>query len=475
MSNLKNWLDAFEQLNKEFNPYKPHIISSLLNEHEQNSYAVLHAAFVLFSGSINKQQESLYSFWLPAISNELSLSEVINQAQELDGNKLKEFLELIEEKGMLDYFLLDVIIFAHIKGEISDEFNTIIGELFKITQVTEDQLNSIFVLSNNILRENSDEVLVFNSTTQTLLQNETWQEFYTKELNVSNINNIESGIWAVTEDLAVYDKKIEISNALVIFNNNASLVQHDGQLILANTMLINPQVRCSNTVIDFDNITVIGNYDVEEKSTAFEFTSSPQFNVKNSNFTVRNARAFLFTESQSTGLFENVIFSGCGNPNLLGGAVKYEQGLKFTNCRFEDCNAKVAGAAFLKLLTNKSFENCKFVGCTSEHEWSEGVNAGALYFEHEEQTTHGIIDCFIDNNISICMLFSPCENNDWRMLCNSIIKGSINFASYYDSSSGYSCPLDAASIIKSGATDSRSKNRKTEITAWNILVREEVA
>ncbi len=80
MKNLNFWLESFDKLRVERNPFKAHITVDSLNEHEQNQYAVLQATFVLANGVINQDQERLYGFWLTAINNNLSLSNVITQA-----------------------------------------------------------------------------------------------------------------------------------------------------------------------------------------------------------------------------------------------------------------------------------------------------------------------------------------------------------------------------------------------------------
>ena len=128
MNNLNFWLESFDKLRVERNPFKAHIIADSLNEHEQNQYAVLQAAFVLANGAINQDQERLYGFWLAAINNNLSLSNVITQAQAVDLDALRDGINLLEDKGLIEHFLVDVLVFSRLVGGLTENLKTILGE-----------------------------------------------------------------------------------------------------------------------------------------------------------------------------------------------------------------------------------------------------------------------------------------------------------------------------------------------------------
>ena len=95
MENMKSWLKCFDEIKEsKVKPFKTHLLSNLLNEYELNIYAVLQSAFVLFNGNLSENQERLYKFYLPALSKELKLAEIMSQAQDVNDEKLKEYVKL---------------------------------------------------------------------------------------------------------------------------------------------------------------------------------------------------------------------------------------------------------------------------------------------------------------------------------------------------------------------------------------------
>jgi hypothetical protein len=472
MSNLNNWLNTFKELNEQQKkPFQAHLVAGQLNKHEQNIYAVLHAAFILFNGSITQNQERLYSFWLASISEELILSEVVNQAQKFDGEKLKEAITLIESKNLFELILLDVLIFTRLDGTLSNELKQILNEWCQLLKINQDIIEDVIAISDHILGTNEPKQPILTATIKTLIENEVWAEFYINELNINNINYIiRGGIWNVKGDIIDVIKDISIADAILVFNNKSKVTMYDCKLNLTNVGLINPLFNFAAMDICFDNVVAKGTYRIEDKRTVLSSKNTGNIEVSNSHFEFNHARAFLFDESQSTGQFDHVKFIDCGNKSLLGGAIKYQEGLKFTNCQFEHCNAKIGGAAFLKNLTTKAFENCKFISCTSEHEWSDGINAGSLYFENEDNKNN-IINCFIDNNISIYKLYG--SENCCSMLSDTIIKGDINYTNSTHGYSTYAYALDLKSINKNGVDNAKSKNVQTSVSSWSELIDQE--
>lgn len=469
MNNLSNWLSTFEELKEQRQPvFKKHLVAEELNEHEQNIYAVLHAAFILFNGSITKNQERLYSFWLHSISEDLKLSEVINQAQEFDSEKLKEAIALIENKELFELILLDVLVFTRLEGGLSNDLKQILNEWCQLLNIKKEAIESVVSISDHILGVDEPKQPKLTSTIESLFKNQVWSEFYIKALNKSNINNVSGGIWCIEEDILDVSGGIVVNDALLVFYNGAKITSYDGEVAFNNTGLVNPVFEFKSVDLYFDNVIGKGQYNVDGKITAFSSIRTGEVKINRCHFELTGSRAFMFDESNTSGMFENVTFNKCGNEFLLGGAVKYQEGLKFTNCEFNNCVANVGGGVFSRRLIKESFISCDFINSLSITEWEDGKNAGCLY-TRDDGNAKKMIDCYLSNNVSIYKLENCASGGS--LLCNSKINGVVCYYTEYNAN--YTYCLDDNSVMINGIDNNKSKNNFTGVKEWSELVNDE--
>lgn len=460
MNNLNFWLESFDKLRVERNPFKAHIIAESLNEHEQNQYAVLQAAFVLANDAINQDQERLYGFWLAAINNNLSLSNVITQAQAVDLDALRDGINLLEEKGLIEHFLVDVLVFIRLTGGLTDNIKTILGEWCQLLSLNEAQLNDIIALTDHILGVEEPKVVKLTDVMERLLANKIWQEFYVKPLTKEILtNSINGGVWLIEKAIST-ECDINLTNTVIIFKNTATIKQIKSKLTLTNVGLINPVFDLYNVAMSFEQVVAIGEFDKEKKITSFTSNSTPDFSIKKSKFELINSRCFKFKDEESKGLFEATVFKNCGNEYLNGGVANYGQGVKFKNCDFLNCNALIGGIIYSKTILDSSIVSCKIDDCNSTT-ISNNENIGCIYSHTYIKSTAGlIIDSVINSNVSFYEgEYFYCSHNE-RLFVNSKLLAKFN---YYNICNGndddFRYVLDSSSIALSNVNYSYGKNQ----------------
>ncbi|PLC59111.1 hypothetical protein [Photobacterium carnosum] len=442
MNNLNFWLESFDKLRVERNPFKAHIIAESLNEHEQNQYAVLQAAFVLANGAINQDQERLYGFWLAAINNNLSLSNVITQAQAVDLDALRDGINLLEEKGLIEHFLIDVLVFTRLSGALSDNLKTILGEWCQLLSLSEAQLNDVIALTDHILGVEEPHVVSMTETVRTLLLNDVWAEFFTTKLTKSQLESkITQGIWLIESDIEI-ELAVEFENSIINFSNNAKLDIKNASINLNNTGLVKPIFNIEASNVNFDNVMVLGDFNADDKVTAFTLCHCNEFNVANSSFELKNARCFKFKDEESKGLFEATTFKNCGNEYLNGGVASYNRGVKFNSCEFTECIANIGGAIYAFSMLENTLIKCKIDDCYS---FNENKKECGLY--SETFYSGAVKSSDIATKI---VIYNICGDN---LLNNTKFSGDIEFESN-EVSFGfrhiYSALFDTETIKKSG-------------------------
>ena len=471
MNNLNFWLESFDKLRVERNPFKAHIIANLLNEHEQNQYAVLQAAFVLANGAINQDQERLYGFWLAAINNNLSLSNVITQAQAVDLDALRDGINLLEEKGLIEHFLVDTLVFIRLSGSLTDNLKTILGEWCQLLSLNEAPFNDIIALTDHILGVEDPKVVKLTPTMELLLTNKIWKEFYVKPLTKEMLtNSINGGIWSLEKAIST-ECDINLTNTVVIFKNTAAINQTNSKLILNNVRLINPVFDLYNVAMSFEQVVAVGEFDKEQKITSFTSNSTSDFSIKNSKFELINARCFKFKDEASKGLFEDAVFENCGNEYLNGGVANYGQGIKFKNCNFLNCNALIGGVIYCKTILDSSIISCEIDNCNSII-ICNNENVGCIYsYTYEKSITGLIIDSVINSNVSFYEGEDFYSGRDERLFVNSKLLAKFNYyniCNYYDDANDYRYVLDYSSIALSDVNKSYDKNQElSEMPTWS--------
>ncbi|GAB7228269.1 hypothetical protein VrSk94_19540 [Vibrio rotiferianus] len=474
MESVNNWLKCFDEIKEsKIKPFKRHILSGLLNDHELNSYAVLQSAFVLFNGNLSENQERLYKFYLPALSKDLKLAEIISQAQYVNNEKLNEYIKLLEEKSIVFLFLLDVLVFARLENKLTDEFKSVLNSFCHSLSLSGEEIEQVVYLCDCILGIDVEEHPELSDVFFEMIKNPIWIEFFSNSITKDNIFNIINGIWCVDEPIELLEGDVSWKNSVIIFEGSGYIEHFNGSFTSENTYMISPVIKTNDVTIDMDSVNVKGAYSVDNKITAFDINASERVVVNNSKINTYNARAFSFCQHSNSGRFENTNFSGCGNESLLGGAVKFKEKVYFINCDFIDCKAKIGGALFFRTSYQDNIIDCNFKNCISSVEWGEGKNSGSIYFETSNSTdASSIIGCNIQGNVSTFRLYSSSGNN--QELKNSYLGGLFFYNEDPSSYSSYREVLCKKSQELSGVDYSSSKNYRTEnVKNYELLTSED--
>ncbi|WP_217511141.1 hypothetical protein [Vibrio metschnikovii] len=459
MENIKSWLKCFDEIKQyKVKPFKSHHLSSTMNEHELNSYVVLQTAFVLFNGNITANQERLYSFYLPSLSKQLKLAEVVSQAQDIDDDKLKEYISLLEEKDLLFFFLLDVLVFSRLDNTLTEEFKEVVNSFCHSLSMAADDINQVVYLSDCILGIEPDNKPKLSTVFFTMINNPVWLEFFAKNINKNNIKDINGGIWYLDKPIELLTGDVSWQQCVVIFEGEGRLDHFDGTFTSKEATIITPIVKVINVAMDMDTVEIKGQYQVDDKVTAFDIiNTSSQVEIKNTTVSTLNARAFAFAKHSTSARFENTHFIDCGNENLLGGAVKFVEHVYFNQCTFNGCKAQIGGALFFESAYKDNIVDCHFKDCLSSTEWQQGVNAGALYFEQSSSDkVASIVNSKIQGDISSWKLLSYHGKEN---MANCYISGWINYTNSFDSTRFM---LDEQSMRLSGVDSPGAKNKYCE-------------
>lgn len=465
MNNLKSWINTFEELKElQKKPFEQHLASSILNEHEQNCYSVLHTAFILFNGSISQSQERLYKFWLPAISTELKLSEVINQAQGLDGDKLRESIKLIKEKELFELLLLDVLVFSRLDGSLSEDLKNILNECCQLFEIKQQTMNDVLAICDSILGIEILKTPKLNVTLAKLIGNSTWSEFYIRELNSSSIMNFEPGIWMVNKDINIQES-LEIENSILVFYNNSKILKRNYPVTIKNSGLINPKMDIFGASLHLNSCMLISEDSDENKVTSITNISGT-VRVNECDFFMKGIRVI---ENNSDGKLEinNSEFDYCGCKMLVGGVVYSQNIPTIKNSKFYHCNALLGGALCIEYTQQNSgwggpyysLESCLFQDCNStlNQDSEQYTNFGGLYLNFCQGES--IYKCEFNTNITIL-------NTSYRSIKSSFFSGFI----YYAENNSTRDVLDSTTIKDSGLSNPHENIiPKSNLISWKEL------
>ncbi|BCV28942.1 hypothetical protein [Shewanella algae] len=178
MENLSQWLNAVETIHESRQlPFKPHALCKL-PAHELTQYAVFHAAFLLLGGAITPSQQRLYQFWLPSLSKELQVAEVLTLANEFNAAQLADTLNMLTEQRAQVHWLLDILLFSRLDTAVSAGQKKVLGECAQLLDVEQGLINELIKVSDHILGINK-KVKIFCEKDSHLncLAKSLWKEF----------------------------------------------------------------------------------------------------------------------------------------------------------------------------------------------------------------------------------------------------------------------------------------------------------
>lgn len=179
MKNLQMWVDTFSEIYEEKQlPFNTHFAKKQLSVDECQIYAIFHAAVLLADGVITDEQRRLYKFWLPSISDNISLSELLQSALNFSPEDLKIAINIIEKDNLSIHFILDTLVFCYVSGEINHAQKEIINEIINILNIDEKDFSDIIKATQSVLGiSNEEKVFIEDNSIINSLSQSSWTEF----------------------------------------------------------------------------------------------------------------------------------------------------------------------------------------------------------------------------------------------------------------------------------------------------------
>lgn len=461
MSNYDTWINSLDKLIEKRQPaFRVHILANKLNSSEKENYLKFHAAFLLLKGSISAEQRRLYEFWLPSLNQEQIISDILEQALHYSEEDISVFIHLTEQHKILDIFLLDILVFSHLSGKLSDEQKSILNRILNVLNTKQELVDDVISFSRIILENNLIDKNNKSETTLNLLLNNVWHEFYLNEITEDNLHKIEGGFWRLSKSIEVKNNDITWNDTLIVYGGNCHLNIKNSNFHISNSIILNPVNKLLHCELKIDKCYIYGEYSAVNIITVYESENTHSINIRNSEFATINARTFYFYGGNTAGLIENCSFEQCGHPELLGGAVNYQSGIIFKSSSFENCIAKLGGAIFIKNPSKNSFYRVSFKNCQSIYTeiWDE---PGGIYINNPQNRIFS--ECSFDSPISIYSLPNCDDTNSSNFL---IANSDVNTNIYYYNNKCGTSVLNDESVKLSGWASRNQRTKHAEILNW---------
>ncbi len=232
MKNLQMWIDTFSEIHEEKQlPFNTHFAKKQLSEDECQIYTIFHAAVLLADGVITDEQRRLYKFWLPSISDNTSLSELLQSASNFSPEDLKIAINIIEKDNLSIHFILDTLVFCYVSGGINHAQKEIINEIINILNITEKDFNDIIKATQSVLGiSNEEKVFIEENSIINFLSQSLWTEFSVGNIFLKNEISI-----------IINTKKSTINSGRMVFMYpdfklivNEGDIVHSGEVIAIN-------------------------------------------------------------------------------------------------------------------------------------------------------------------------------------------------------------------------------------------------
>lgn len=184
MKNLQMWIDTFSEIHEEKQlPFNTHFEKKQSSEDESQIYTIFHAAVLLADGVITDEQRRLYKFWLPSISDNTSLNELLQSVLNFSPEDLKIAINIIEKDNLFIHFILDTLVFCYISGEINHTQKEIINEIINILNIDKKDFNDIIKATQSVLGiSNEEKVFIEENSIINSLSQSSWTEFLVKNV-----------------------------------------------------------------------------------------------------------------------------------------------------------------------------------------------------------------------------------------------------------------------------------------------------
>ena len=351
---VQSWIATLVQARQQQVSLPAHTIYSLpLGDRQLYASQLL---LVMQSGPVTADQQALLTLLLKAMDVTLPLAELSALAQQTAANELSLFLDLLARESLLPAFLVDALVLCRLSQPMNDAQNQIVNQLLALGEINEADSSCLAQVAGFILglpRCSLPDNFRIESWRLSV-----WEAFFYRELTAEILKSGAShGLWLVNREIKT-DFSWTLDGAKLKFGPQGKLTSDSYNSVYLNDCeLQQPQIEF-NSPVDLKRCRFTGQYPLSQKLTALKVT----YNYANFNacsFQLRQARAIKATVATT---FTDCVFTECGHPELVGGAIVSNDNTRLKNCQFSHCVGSVAGAIRTSQLTA---EHCRFSDCQS--------------------------------------------------------------------------------------------------------------
>lgn len=467
-------LRDMDSLQVERHPLPDHY-AVCCDNHCRELYATMLAAMLLANGEVSDNESRLYKLLLNSLKLGDNQAKFFELAQSINKDKLREFLRVVDEHKLAQSFFMDALVLCRLDAPMTDARSRLLSQWVDLLRLDEQQTVTLSGFAANVLGLPTTAPMDINFDHRLI---GVWKEWYFKEVTIDDLKNgLKSNQWRIDDVLEV-DFSFGIQNVrLEFFGKGEIKVKGAHEVQIDHSHLQMPKMLFEqSTLVSIKNTVIRGDYSAYKNSTAFSLQKVKEAFFYNLSVSTKNAQSFSISYYDETanwmnrvktqGSFSKCSFAECGSSNLIGGAIcAGNMILNVDQCRFVNCEAKLAGAIYgydieekdnyysKSRIKNSYFEDCYSVGFPTKKKtaaqnglWAstkgEKDNGGAI-FANVDASTFITYCSFVRANVNLGKLYS-------KSVC---YKCSVEdcYVFYEDRSSSHS---DQVSEIKSIGSNS---------------------
>jgi hypothetical protein len=148
--NLQRLLQATDALKPELYPLPRHYVAQF-DEHTRESYATLLAAMLLAGGDVSANASRLFAMLLNSLELGPIQAWLFEQANQLNQQQLKQFLQLALAEKLAASFVLDALILSRLDSPITDGQSQLLSELVALLKLPEQELPVLSFFASKVL------------------------------------------------------------------------------------------------------------------------------------------------------------------------------------------------------------------------------------------------------------------------------------------------------------------------------------
>lgn len=392
----KNVIYIINQFKKNLKKIVGHPILGK-DEYVKDLYLTVLSSIVFTDGSIEKKEIKFLMSLQNAFGLKGEIFNFFNKANNVDENKIQEFITCIIKENLQFNFILDALLAIRLEGTMNEEEVSIVGELAEVLNIGPKEMEFLCELAVVILEENSKKFNIIIKNRPDKILSKYFRPYVVEFLDVFLIEDTKfQGENEFTGNLIVNNPiicsgNIKIKDAKINFGKEGKLIFRTGaELYIEESEFINAEIVCED--LNSLNIKSSTFKNCENKRPLFIYQCHKDVLIKNSTFencTINkedNGGAIKVIDSsvEMTGLiFNNCKTFGCGGALYIKEKHEFYESTKINDLQFNFCSAKNGGGMYIegthsKHISQYSIFECIFNNCKSE------LNGGGAYIDSLE-------------------------------------------------------------------------------------------